>query len=1025
MRIIAASLRHMAFIPATPKPVSTSIPGETGISTSIRISAQDINSAPKAAAAVTQDNPQAKAGTVNVDFGSYNLKEDTTITVRTLPEKTDAVNGYTAALWSLDAGSQKEFILPVTVTVTYDSQVTDPEAELEAQCWNEDAGAWENVSFTINTSSHTITMTLYQAGLFGIFRDEAATKELADTEMVEENLYRKAGKNTSLSVAAATKLLPTRASYEKYARFINTALQERQFNDILNNRLSEPDEYEDVLNRSLDSTTNISNGANIVVSFGDLICQQFSTGSTATKAFLSGSGSVLCGIGLGMAAVDYAKKTVGGGQSDKEYFLNAWPELLLTASSIPSFLGPVAGFLSGSGAATTAAAAAGTTLTPWLAAIAAVAVFVKSQTVDKEEPPKIQHAELLSLMRVCAEETWFNPKTGKLHLYLPEKAVNRLTALKESDYGTYGLEKSAVSKTLSRYREDTWKANYVRLGSSRYPNYSGWAEIMDYITKKYKGHPEKWIEILENYAESNANFGSLSSAEANALSYALLGTTGVGDSEFGIGKYDENIHKQCQKYIYYEIMDGLQNNKFFKRFAEKFMDEVVRINRRNWLKQKKELKRELTFTLVDKKGVKVSFDQFKEYQDKFICFKTAPSDFTLRAPWRVNMDSSTLATSTYLGYIEMGCHVKQIGQDTNADATQELLVYDSMEDCIRGETPVSRIFFTGPLEYGQKEVKVTVDGTPAPQTKPTATPAPTAPAETGDVELSETLVIFQGLSGSRTLTLKGAGNGRIIWSTNAGVGKIVRLAESADGKSCTLTPVAYGSDTVWASYGDKIYKCMVYVEKEVQFDQTAITLKKGETAKLSVINADNATVTNLDTTWSVGNAAVASLSEKTMKTVVIKAEGTGTTTITKKYNYGDGSVKILECRVTVEEAAPATTPIPAPTNQPTDNFSGEYYGARTYMRSGTEFTTKYKIVVTKESNGTYTWDVGNDELVPGDLVGYFVFSGGKASVSNGTLSGSNTDYAGTYSISVSGGVCTYCYESALGEGAIYVTLYRK
>ncbi|MBR1744018.1 MAG: hypothetical protein IJ733_19570, partial [Lachnospiraceae bacterium] len=791
-------------------------------------------------------------------------------------------------------------------------------------------------------------------------------------------------------------------------------------NDILNNRLSEPDEYEDVLNRSLDSTTNISNGANIVVSFGDLICQQFSIGSTATKAFLSGSGSVLCGIGLGMAAIDYVKKTVGGGQSDKEYFLNAWPELLLTASSIPSSLGPVAGFLSGSGAATTAAAAAGTTLTPWLVAIAAVAVFVKSQTVDKEEPPKIQHAELMSLMRVCAEETWFNPKTGKLHMYLPEKAVNRLTALKESDYGTYGLDKSAVSKTLSRYREDTWKANYVRLGGSRYPNYSGWAEIMDYITKKYKGHSEKWIEILENYAESNANFGLLSSTEANALSYALLGTTGVGDSEFGIGKYDENIHKQCQKYICYEIMDGLQNNKFFKRFAEKFMDEVERINRRNWLKQKKELKRELTFTLVDKKGVKVSFDQFKEYQDKFICFKTAPSDFILRAPWRVNMDSSTLATSTYLGYIEMGCHVKQIGQDTNADATQELLVYDSMEDCIRGETPVSRIFFTGPLEYGQKEVKVTVDGTLAPQTKPTATPAPTAPAETGDVELSETLVIFQGLSGSRTLTLKGAGNGRIIWSTNAGV--IVRLAESADGKSCTLTPVAYGSDTVWASYGDKIFKCMVYVEKEVQFDQTAITLKKGETAKLSVINADNATVTNLDTTWSVGNAAVASLSEKTMKTVVIKAEGTGTTTITKKYTYGDGSVKILECRVTVEDAVAAD-----PTVKPADDsFAGEYYGTYSYTSGGKNYTTKVMVKVRKESDGSYTWEEGNWVE---DTNSYFMVDCGKASVSNGVLTGVHSGMMiGTSSIEVSGGTCRYSYTVLAEYGDDFVanaTLYRK
>lgn len=1105
-------------IPDTPKPVSTVIPGETGVDSSIRISTQEINSAPKAAASVTQSNPQAKAGNVSVDFGNFNLKEDTTLTVRTLPSKTDSVNGYTASLWSLDTGSQKEFILPVKVTVPYDASVKDPEAELDAQCWNEDAGSWENVSFDINTSDHTITMVLYRATVFGIFRDENAAEDMDDSGLKKLISYKNAGKDAWLSVDAATKLKPTKASYAKYAKLLNTSLSEQKFNDILNSRLTDPLEYTNVLDGT-GLATNISNWGNGVISFGNLICQEYGTLKNAAnlKEFLTGSGAMLCGIGLGITALDYAEQTMNGKKTDKEYLLNAWPELLLTAASIPESLGAVAGFINGTGAAASAAAAAGTTtLAPWLTAIAAVAVLAKYQMTSQKEPAKVEYAELLSLMRVMTEETYFNPKTGRLYTYLPETAVNRLKALGTDDYEKKGLTKSAVSAVLSHYRPDAYQSSYVRLGNSRYPNYSGWAEIMDYITKKYKKNPEKWIGELENYASVAADFGSPDPSEVNVLAYAFLGESalGLGDQFFGPqGKASYQDIKKCSDYIRYEVMDGLQNNKFFKNFAENFNEKVEQINRRNWKKQIKELSRELTFTLMNQRGVKVSFNELAEYKDKCICFETAPAAFTLKSPWRVNMDSSTIASSTYFGYTEMGCRVQQLGNTNTADATQYLLVYNNAADCLAGDEPISRIPFIGPKEYGQKEIIIRVDGTQTQQVKPTATPAPTDPNANGDVELSETTVIFQSLTGSKTLTLKGAGDGNITWS--AGTGKVVKLAVSADQKSCVLTPLAYGSDTIYVSYAGKTYKCMVYVEKEVQFDKTSISLKVGETATLSVINAENATAKNLDTVWSSGNSSIASLSDKTMKTAVVKGEGKGSTTITKRYTYNDGSVKVLECKVTVEDvliagivpnsltlkvgetktltlqgvdltrqntwytmdiadvkgngltatvtgkkagtdilnvvsmgkggiddlkfyfcnitvvgsAAPTPTPTPAPTSQPgKDNYSGSYYGVHTYTaKSGEVWTTKYQVIVSRASDGTYTWEVGDDSLVPGDFAdSYFIYASGKASVSNGVLKGTATDMAGTYRISVSGGVCNYSFESAMGDDAnVNITLYRK
>ena len=1015
-------------IPNTPKPVSTVIPGETGVDTSIRISAQEINSAQKSTAAVTQSNPQAKAGDVKVNFGNYNLKEDTTLTIRTLPAKTDSVNGYTASLWSLDTGSQKEFILPVKVTVPYDSSVKDPEAELEAQCWNEDAGAWENVSFDFNTSDHTITMILYQAAVFGIFRDENASEDMDDSGLKKLISYKNAGQNAWISPTAATKLKPTKASYDKYARLLNTSLSEKKFSDILNSRLTDPLEYTNVLN-GMGLATNISNWGNGVVSFGNLICQEYGPLKNAAnlKGFLTGAGAMLCGIGLAITAMDYAEQTMNGKTSTKEYLLKAWPELLLTAAAIPESLGAVAGFINGTGvaaSAASAAAAAGTTaLTPWLTAIAAAAVLAKYHVSNQKEPPQIEYAEFLSLTRTLVQEIYFNPKNGSLHFYLPEKAVNRLKALGEDDYKKKGLSKDAVSDILRFNSPDTYKASYIRLGNSRYPNYNGWAEVMVYIVDKYEKKPEKWIDELEHFAYSASYYvEGFGRDAANVLAYALLGESalGLGDQFFGSGNFNYQDREKCYEYIRYEIMDGLQNNEFFKLFAEGFIVQVEQINRRNWKKQKKELSRELTFTLMNQKGVKVSFNELEEYKDKYICFETAPAAFTLREPWRVSMNSSKIASSTYLGYIEMGCRVQQLGNTAASDATQYLLVYNDSTSCLAGAEPVSRIPFTGPQEYGQTEIIIRVDGTQTQQVKPTATPAPTAPNANGDVLLSETSVTFQSLTGSKTLTLKGAGDGNITWSTSTG--KIVKLAVSADKKSCVLTPIAYGSDTIYVLYAGNTYKCMVYVEKEVMFDKTAITLKAGDTAALSVINADNATAKNLDTTWISGNASIASLSSKTMKSVVVKGESAGTTNITKKYTYDDGSVKILECKVTVVKGTAAPTPTPIPN----DNFAGDYYGTYSYQESGKEITEKIKVTVKKESDGTYSWETG---YYLSAEKGYKMSNCGKATVSGGVLTGKRSGIAATTKIEVSGGTCRYDYKTIAGaiggEISVSTTLYRK
>ncbi len=129
---------------------------DIGIQTSVSYSSGDINNASKKTAKVTAGNTKVTLGNVTVDYEDLNLDEDhaaVNVTLSTLSEKTDAKSGYSVKAWNLDTGSSEDYLIPVSVTMPYDSSVKDPEQELRVEAYNKNTGAWEEFHYGGGTAA--------------------------------------------------------------------------------------------------------------------------------------------------------------------------------------------------------------------------------------------------------------------------------------------------------------------------------------------------------------------------------------------------------------------------------------------------------------------------------------------------------------------------------------------------------------------------------------------------------------------------------------------------------------------------------------------------------------------------------------------------------------------------------------------------------------------------------------------------------------------------------------------------------
>lgn len=133
-----------------------------GAETVIAYTASEITAAPAVTAEISAEQPVARMEGMTVDFGENNLNnQNSTLTVRFLPDRVDLDNGYSVVAWDLELSEQEEFDYPVAVTVSYgDLGGRDPASAILPQHYNESLGRWEYVSYEIHPESGTVTAYL-------------------------------------------------------------------------------------------------------------------------------------------------------------------------------------------------------------------------------------------------------------------------------------------------------------------------------------------------------------------------------------------------------------------------------------------------------------------------------------------------------------------------------------------------------------------------------------------------------------------------------------------------------------------------------------------------------------------------------------------------------------------------------------------------------------------------------------------------------------------------------------------------
>jgi len=207
---------------------------------------------------------------------------------------------------------------------------------------------------------------------------------------------------------------------------------------------------------------------------------------------------------------------------------------------------------------------------------------------------------------------------------------------------------------------------------------------------------------------------------------------------------------------------------------------------------------------------------------------------------------------------------------------------------------------------------------------------------------------------SAMLTVNNRGNRSVTWSSsNANVASVNggRVSAKAAG-SCTITARLSDGTTL---------TCKVNVTQKSQpkasLNKTSLSLKVGETARLSVNNRGNRKVT-----WSTSNSKIAAVSRGK-----VTARGAGSCIITAKLS--DGTT--LSCVVTVAQKS-----------QPKPSLNTTKYTLRVGKT--------YKLVVNNLGNNRVTWESNNVNIATVDQYG--VITGVKAGkciisarLSNGTV----------------------------------------
>lgn len=171
------------------------------------------------------------------------------------------------------------------------------------------------------------------------------------------------------------------------------------------------------------------------------------------------------------------------------------------------------------------------------------------------------------------------------------------------------------------------------------------------------------------------------------------------------------------------------------------------------------------------------------------------------------------------------------------------------------------------------------------------------------VKLNKTTLTLR-VGAKETLTATTNGEGSLTWSTSNS--NVISVSGGV------LTAVGEGTATITAKYGTASATCKVTVSNDIVLDKTQVTLKVGESVKITADATGSVTWESLDKTIA------------TVQDGTITAVNTGVTTVTAKCGNSTMSVKVTVVKDSGENPDPSDTNVVTVTIDSFSSLSGSY-----------------------------------------------------------------------------------------------------
>ncbi len=667
-----------------------------GIETVIVYTAEEIAAAPAASAPVSPAEPVASLAGITVDFGAASLaSENATLTVRTLPDRTDEANGFGVSAWDLELSGQDAFDGPVAVTLPYgDLGGQNPAAVIMPQHYNEELGRWEYVSYDIHPEAGTVTVYLRH------FSPVSVIRWLLGLDEEKEKLD-----------SAQSRML-------KLAVMPEQIKEEIEQNPEIQKQLAE---FGTIISRAkADQKTLYENGGILELLYKNLgNCFDSAALSTSMLEYVKYIKPKTAGV---FSAISLAYLTYDTGKKATDQYMNGktGDSILTLLKASPDF---IVGLLSVKAASDAIAGVSTLAIAQPEILMAVGAVFLVKNLMDANYPAEAEPEKTMSPM----DKTYINAPYGNLYwdrrshemIAIPpdinetfnDTAIRQMqnSGIKPTDnpdsdvmiqvffgdelcrtyYTKEFLEvyegfkarraafREAGTNELGTYLTDSY--SIVRLG----PLYEdvndwwnpGWRDILKYIQETHREDPENWFPTMMTYLEK---------ADEAAYEYAY-------DKGIFTG-YSITDNQLSSTDVIGTILDRMKKRNMFKSFNQNCLAVSDEKNIASLQAMKKNQNRVVRFRLQDKEGKAMTFNE-TEYAGKFIIMDTHPKEYTLTEPWVVEMNQPDYLTCTYNGYAMAG-------------SPKKLLVYDSREAYQNGGEPLKEI----PLEkeVGEKSITHTL-----------------------------------------------------------------------------------------------------------------------------------------------------------------------------------------------------------------------------------------------------------------------------------------------------------------------------